>query len=191
MKTILRPAHTRFAVVLLAAVASGCATYDYQSAEMQQQSEYQILREENQKLQGLLEGIQLEQERLRIDLDRLRAEQSRGLDSKVSAIQSSVEDLNRRLASEVATREREKQAMIDQLSKNIAKAVATAAPPRSSGGSSKKASGEGYEHVVEAGQTLSAIASAYGVKPADVLSANNLKNPDQLRVGQKLFIPKP
>ena len=46
----------------------------------------------------------------------------------------------------------------------------------------------GYEHKVEAGQTLSEIAKAYGVSMKKIIEANKLKG-DVIRVGQILFIP--
>ena len=49
----------------------------------------------------------------------------------------------------------------------------------------------GYNHVVEAGQTLSAIAQAYKVSVKSIMQANNIKDPTKMRVGQKLFIPDP
>ncbi len=49
----------------------------------------------------------------------------------------------------------------------------------------------GYNHVVEAGQTLSAIAQAYKVSVKSIMQANNIKDPTKVRVGQKLFIPDP
>jgi LysM repeat protein len=55
---------------------------------------------------------------------------------------------------------------------------------------------EGYEHVVKSGETLSAIIQAYrdnGVKVTlnQVLRANPGLKPEQLRPGQKVFIPDP
>lgn len=44
-------------------------------------------------------------------------------------------------------------------------------------------------HTVIAGETLSAIAAAYRVKSSEIISLNNLSNPNALRVGQKLAIP--
>ncbi len=44
-------------------------------------------------------------------------------------------------------------------------------------------------HVVQPGDTLSGIAQAYGVDTAAIMSANNIANGNQLRVGQKLTIP--
>jgi len=55
---------------------------------------------------------------------------------------------------------------------------------------------KGYYHVVESGETLSMICAAYrdhGVKvtSAQVRKANGLTEDSVLKVGQKLFIPKP
>jgi LysM repeat protein len=44
--------------------------------------------------------------------------------------------------------------------------------------------------VVQPGETLSEIAKAYGVSVSVIIRENNLQKPDQLRVGQKLFIPE-
>ncbi|MBO1004754.1 glycoside hydrolase family 18 protein [Pseudogracilibacillus auburnensis] len=44
-------------------------------------------------------------------------------------------------------------------------------------------------HVVESNQTLSSIASRYGVTTSIIENANELPNPDQLVVGQALVIP--
>jgi hypothetical protein len=46
-------------------------------------------------------------------------------------------------------------------------------------------------HVVQKGEYLSKIAEQYGVTVADIVEANELENPSQLRVGQKLVIPPP
>ena len=45
------------------------------------------------------------------------------------------------------------------------------------------------EHTVQSGETLSEIASAYGVRMNALIEANGLKDPDSIRVGQTLFIP--
>lgn len=44
-------------------------------------------------------------------------------------------------------------------------------------------------HVVEPNQTLSSIASLYGIAPAIITEANDLQNPDRLVVGQAIVIP--
>jgi LysM repeat protein len=47
----------------------------------------------------------------------------------------------------------------------------------------------GYYHTVAIGENISKIASRYQVSIQDIISANNLDNPNSLYVGQKLFIP--
>lgn len=49
--------------------------------------------------------------------------------------------------------------------------------------------GETTTHVVEAGQELGLIAREYGVTVEDVMSMNDISNPDLLYVGQELIIP--
>lgn len=46
-------------------------------------------------------------------------------------------------------------------------------------------------HRVASGETLGAIARRYGVTIQQIVTANNLANPDRLSVGQELIIPKP
>ena len=45
------------------------------------------------------------------------------------------------------------------------------------------------KHVVQSGETLGSIAVQYGVTVQAILEANQLANPDLLRVGQELVIP--
>ncbi|MGH2717525.1 MAG: LysM peptidoglycan-binding domain-containing protein [Actinomycetota bacterium] len=47
------------------------------------------------------------------------------------------------------------------------------------------------QHVVAAGETLSGIASSYGVSVATLISVNQLTNADFLAAGQSLTIPVP
>ena len=47
----------------------------------------------------------------------------------------------------------------------------------------------GIIHVVQPGETLSAIARRYGVSVEAILDANGLSNPDRLDVDQELIIP--
>ncbi len=50
-------------------------------------------------------------------------------------------------------------------------------------------SGQTTVHVVERGQELGLIAKAYGVSIDDILTLNDLDNPDVIFVGQELIIP--
>lgn len=54
---------------------------------------------------------------------------------------------------------------------------------------SKKAAAAGDAYVVKAGDALSKIAAAHGLKTKDLMTANNLTDANKIRVGQKLVIP--
>jgi len=46
------------------------------------------------------------------------------------------------------------------------------------------------EHIVQAGETLSRIAQRYGISMAALIEANDISNPDVIRVGQRLLLPQ-
>ena len=48
---------------------------------------------------------------------------------------------------------------------------------------------EGVPHVVQAGESLSAIARKYGAKSQDIINANRIVDASKIQVGQTLFIP--
>lgn len=47
----------------------------------------------------------------------------------------------------------------------------------------------GVYHIVGSGQTLYRISKAYGADIKELLRVNHIKDPDQIGVGEKLFIP--
>lgn len=119
------------------------------------------------------------------------------------------EDL-RRLAQKAQEiddkREADRKLILEELQKLLKAPPAVATPPATGAGagaggaSGGKPGGtgmaieKGYEHTVEAGQSLSLIIQAYrekGVKVTQkqVLDANQGLNPNRLTVGQKIFIP--
>jgi LysM repeat protein len=53
------------------------------------------------------------------------------------------------------------------------------------------AAAQGNVHVVAAGESLLGIAVRYGVTIEEILTANELDNPDAIFVGQELIIPTP
>jgi len=53
----------------------------------------------------------------------------------------------------------------------------------------KSNTANGDEYVIKSGDCLSKIASAYGIKTADLAAANKITDHNSIRVGQKLVIP--
>ena len=113
--------------------------------------------------------------------------------AQVQSLQTQLEDLQRQIRALDAARAQDQKEIYDDISKKIASLLksAPAAAPRSSASSSKPRSGSqsGIEHVVQPGESLSKIASAYGVKMDVIVAENGLSDPGNIRVGQKLFIP--
>ena len=171
---------------------AGCATYDDSPRQaMAGREDYLLLQEENRKLAGRMEGVELEISRLQANLETLRDNQGRAAQSESQALQARVDELDARLRSLDAARERDKQEIVDNLTKKIAQLVSSPA----SAGAAKKQSGTrrtgpstGYEHEVQPGESLSAIAAAYGVSTKIIMEDNDIKDANKLRVGQKLFI---
>jgi LysM repeat protein len=177
---------------VLLAGASGCATFNDDADQMQAREDMLIVHDSMQKLSGRIEGLELEVERLRHDVDAARSGPS-----PVQPLEARLDELENRIRAVDAARERDKQEIVDKLSTKITQIVSSS---KSSGSSSAKKQGSkkssssgsqtGYEHEVKPGETLSAIAAAYGVSSKTILDNNEIKDPNRLRVGQKLFIPE-
>lgn len=111
-----------------------------------------------------------------------------GLKESVTKLQTENQGLRAELSSVKSNAERERDALLTEIGKIISEeGGATAAPAVQAT--------EGYEHVVQKGQSLWAIANAFqkqGVKVTveDIRKANKLKEGAFLDVGQKLYIPK-
>jgi LysM repeat protein len=195
-KHLLRTLPLAFA--LAAPLASGClATYGVEQSRSEAAliEDMRLLQEENSRLKGRLEAFDLEIERLSRSVDLLRTAPGGPTHADVQALQQRVAALESQLRALDAARERDRKEIIDTLTARISQVVsasgAARARPAAQPQTAPRRNGpqEGYEHVVEAGQSLSAIAAAYGVSPKAIIEANNLTNPNVLRVGQKLFIP--
>jgi LysM repeat protein len=50
--------------------------------------------------------------------------------------------------------------------------------------------GERKIHIVKQGETLSIIAKQYGVTVKEIVDANNIANPDLIKINQELVIPE-
>ncbi len=170
----------------LAASTGGCITTQKRAeADARVQADVLLLREDVVRTHGRVEGVEMESTRIAADLEQLRETSTRA-DRQAGAATRKIEELERRLADLDAARVKDREAIIEQLSARMAELIAK------SGASARRAgaSGAGYEHTVQAGETLSQIAAAYKVSPQAVIDANDLKNPDLLKQGQKLFIPQ-
>jgi predicted RNase H-like nuclease (RuvC/YqgF family) len=159
----------------------GCVTMVDQASLAQQQADYDRMQEDMQRLNEKLGGIQLEQQNLAREIEGLRKAPREDLVTK-----NRLDTLDRQVQALAAGREADRKQIVSDLSHKVAAIVGTSSSSGRGGGGAET----GYEHVVESGQTLSTIAAAYKVSVSSIKKANNLKS-DIVRVGQKLFIPKP
>lgn len=175
--------------VALVALMPGCTTTDNSRSSVQENENFLLLREDVNRCNDRLKTMEIEQQRIMNEVQQLRAQ---GQDENTKL---KLDELERRVAALDAARASDRQAIIDQLSGNVAKMMGatsspkTTTPPKTTKPSSAVSS-TGYEHIVKDGETLSAIATAYKVKSSAIIEANDLKNPNALRKGQKLFIPQ-
>ena len=165
--------------VLLLLATGGCVTMVDQASMAQQQADYDKLCEDVQRLNEKINGIQMEQQNLARDIESIQKAPREDL-----VVRNRLDTLDRQVQALGAAREADRKQIVSDLSHKVAAIVGSP-----SGGRSGGAADTGYEHVVEAGQTLSAIAAAYKVSISSIKKANNLKS-DTVRVGQKLFIPQ-
>lgn len=155
-----------FAALVTTLLMSGCqTTYQSRTVQTRQTEDQLIAQEQQRRMAGRLETLEMEIARISRELDGLR----RSLDTRCAAIELKSEE--------------DKRELIARLTAQLEKLLVKAAP----------VSGEtayGTEHIVRPGNTLSTIAAAYGASVKKLIEVNQIKNPDRLSVGQKLFIPE-
>lgn len=172
--------------------ATGCVVdQQEQRSVMQQQREDSIMLEESlRRIRSRLDALESDMQRLSQQINNSNADLARANQSQMAGFNATLDEMQKRIRMVDAARESDKKEIVDSLSKKIS-AVLASQPSRSSATTTQKRSisNEGYEHEVQPGETLSAIAKAYGVSSSDIIQANGLKSADVLRVGQKLFVP--
>ncbi|MCX7008720.1 MAG: LysM domain-containing protein [Kiritimatiellaeota bacterium] len=180
-------------------LVTGCVTtQDYQARmDARAQENQRLLQEQANKLMGRVEAVELDTQKLRNDMDALRAVQARSAAnaSDVQALHSALGNLEQRLRALEGSREKDKQELVEVLSKKISQImggapVDTGRKKTGGGKTTTSTSSGGGEYIVKSGETLSGIASAHGVTVSALREANGIKKDNQLRAGQKLVIPK-
>ena len=183
------------AMAVVAALGPGCATYyeDMNAQQVRQQEDLRTLQEQIRSLSGRIEGLEMESQRLAREVEAVRGVAATAGDAQGKLIQGQLQELGTRIRQLEAARESDRQAIVEDLSRRMADILKRSAGTTGGGSRTptrRTGSDTGYEHVVQSGETLSAIASAYGVNQTVIAQENNISDPSKLRAGQKLFIPK-
>ena len=136
---------------------------------------------EMQRVQGQISVLQSNLNDLQSRVSRLESgNEGQGLRREVEAWRAEVSSLRRQLGTQ-------RDEIVRDLSGRIAKMQPPSPPPRVE--PVRTVIGPHREYVVEAGDTLSLISQATGVSIRRIKEMNNMKN-DNLRIGQKLMLPK-
>ena len=192
MKTALQSVCARALLCIALACLTGCNTLnDSDRMIAHEREDMNIMRADIDRLSGRLEQMEMENARLGREVEQVRGAVSSAGSDRAEA-QARMSDIERRLQDLDPAREKDRQAIIDQLSAKISEILKAgrAAPARPRTASRSEAAGGGQAvHEVQAGETLSAIAARYKVRIDDIIQANGLQDPDHLVNGQKLVIP--
>jgi LysM repeat protein len=170
-----------FVLGIILFIGSGCETLSGQQKrqkEMRLHNDITNLKASVERLEQRLDGIEAGREDVYAQISDSQANREKS----ATQYAADIEALNSKLmAQKKAQALREKQ-MVSDLSKTMVGIMEKNAT--TSGGSVS-----GVEHPVQAGETLSEIAAAYGVQTKAIIKANRMKNPDDLKIGQLLIIP--
>ena len=177
----------------LLALAAGCVTTQ-QTATRQQaalREDRALIDEKIRRVDGDVEAMSMRIDGLQDDLERIQANAATTGGAQFGALQELITALEGRVRELEAARVKDREEILEKLSNKIAEVVNTSGSaarprPRPAGTVSEY----GYEHVVKPGETLSHIAQAYGVSLPAIIRENGLENPNDLKIGQTLFIPE-
>ena len=164
-------------------VLTGCETLQTPQQRRESEARANAARRQQEeqvhRVRGQMETVEQETAMLRREIAQLQAD--------ISALSAQIGQLNSKMNQLDAKQQKEMSALINQVEAMIRKI--NTSRPSSSGSSAPANRGPGRIHEVKSGHTLSAIAAAYGTTVKKIKEANDLKS-DQIRVGQKLFIPE-
>jgi len=108
------------------------------------------------------------------------------LTSTVGAAQrEEIESLRKELAAARGETEKKIAAILEEVARENERILQAIRAARGTA-----AYAQGYEHVVRSGETVSTIARDYGTTVSAIVEANQLANPNAIRVGQILFVPE-
>ena len=171
-------------------------------------ADMRVLEERVNKAAGDVQALQVNYERLQQEIASVRHQLTAAAAGGGIAA-TEIQRLDSRINAVDAARKHDAEVIINQVTAELQKvggstsgisrrASSSGATPSARVPSGKRtttspgaagAAEQGYEHVIEKGQTLSGIAKAYNTTIDAIKKANNLKG-DTVFIGQKLFIPK-
>ncbi len=153
--------------------------------ETRERADAMMVRDEITRMRGRQENLQVQVDEIWDELQSMRETERRQHREALDTLASQVSDLERQISRLETARAQDRKEIIDRMTATISQMLASsaAAQPTSRG------SQTGVEHTVRPGETLSEIASAYGVTVRALIQANSMENPDRIRAGDRVFVP--
>lgn len=181
----------KYSVVPLAALLlAGCNSTQIKQEQAAQREDIRELQDKIGKLQTDIVSVQSENDDLKSQVANLKEDLQASRETNTT-YRKDIARLDELIKKLDTAREQDRKIIVDEVSSEIGrlskKIQASTPPPAAPEG--HEIIEEGLEHEVSKGETLLAIAKAYGVTMKQIREANNLKS-DTLKTGQKLFIPK-
>ena len=164
---------------------TGFDDIDLQKEYVRQREDIRQLQEKIGQFQNDMRAMQVENETLKSEISKLQGNHAQ-YSKEIDRLDSLIKKLD-------TARQQDRKIIVEEVSREMArlkKISSSSRPDQSKENKSPKAVvEEDLEHVVKKGEYLAAIAEASGVTVKAIKEANQLKS-NELRVGQKLFIPK-
>lgn len=171
-------------MLVLAAALSAATAVAQQPAAGRDAFVKQQAYAEMQRVLGQVDVLQGNFEDLSARVRRIEgADGSKGLQAEIDSLRAQIADLKREMAAMRGEIVKDLTAKIVQIQNAQPPAPPTPPPPK------PKVIGPHLEYEVVAGDSLSIIARAFGTTVDKIKEMNSLKN-NNLRIGQKLMIPK-
>jgi len=166
--------------LVAAALCGGVALAQSKDAFMRQQAFAEM-----QRVTGQMDVLQSNFNDLQSRVGRLEGGgDTRGLRHEIDALKAQIADLRREMQNQRDSIVRDLTARISKMQQLTAAQERKAPPPKPA------YTGPCQEYVVKNGDSLYVIALAFNTSVEKVCSMNNLKKGANLRVGQKLLVPK-
>jgi LysM repeat protein len=160
-----------------------------------------VLEEKVNKLRAELEDLQFRQQKtdkaieaIQADLKELRRNAT-AVPTTPTVTPEDLKTLETKISALDAARQKDNKAIIDELAKQLA-ALGSGKPPKlapnitnNHNTNATANTANATEHIVQKGETLTAIAKLHGITVGALRKANNLAS-DSLAIGQKLVVPQ-
>jgi len=169
---------------------TGCESTNLQREQASQRTDISRLREKIEVLQSDVDSVQNENEGLRSEVSQLKKDLSTSQTTNTQ-YQKDIERLDTLLKKLDTARDQDRKIIVEEVSQEISRLSKKLSNASTTGKIQTAAQSveRGVEHVVAKGETLYAIARAYGVTVKVIQDANQLTS-NSLKTGQKLFIPQ-